>query len=124
MVAVSGNDPVALFEDIEEANGYRLFTGVDVQVPADLALPEALLAGLLEGTHQHHVPVKIRESVRARGYRTFLLGILSLYLTVPGVLVFFTHGITPSLLQIRACKQNNRLEHSIDKPYCSHQPFP
>ena len=45
-------------EGLEEAGGDGLLPDVDVEVAADLALPEAALARLLEGADQRHLAVR------------------------------------------------------------------
>ncbi len=88
VVAVGGDDLVALFEGLEEARGDGLLPDVDVEVAPDLALPEAPLARLFEGPDQDHLLVQVYEALGTGRYSAVLA---SLYAPVLRVLVLCRH---------------------------------
>jgi hypothetical protein len=63
VVAVGGDNPVALLIGVDKARRHRLLAGIDVEVAPDLALSEASLGGFFKDPDQNHLFVQIQEMV-------------------------------------------------------------
>jgi hypothetical protein len=98
VVAVGRDDPVAFLEGLDEARGHGLLPDVDVEVAPDLALPETLLARLLEGPDQGHLAVQIYETLRTGRYGTVFAGLYAPVFRLP---VICRHSTAPSLSEVQ-----------------------
>src|SRR5918911_1171493 len=105
MIAVGGDDRIALPVGVEEAGRDGLLTDVDVEVAPDLALPKTPLGGFLEDPDQDHLLVEVQEVLAIYGYRTFLV---RLHAPVPRMLVLCRHKRSPSLAELRFCYKHTR----------------
>jgi hypothetical protein len=61
VVAIGGDDLVALTVRGEESNRGRFLPNVDVEVAAELALTEAALTRFLEEANEHHLTIKVNQ---------------------------------------------------------------
>jgi hypothetical protein len=62
VIAIGRNHPVAFLEGIDETGRDGFLPGVDMQIPADLALAETAPGGVLEQTDFHHLPVEFQHA--------------------------------------------------------------
>src|SRR5829696_6674691 len=121
VVAVGCDDPVALLEGLQESRSHCLLAGVDVEVAPDLALSEAPPARLLERPDEHHLAVEVHETIRARGYRTFVTDLCFPVFRVP-VLCRHRRPLPTSRYNPKNDEQNSTLRRLVRVFYCPFRP--
>src|SRR5690606_27499660 len=117
VVTVGGDDVVALLIRLEEASGYRFLAAVDVHVAANLALAETTLRGILEEPDLDHLPVEVKEGIRAEpGVGRGVLAALGrrrrcatpFSLALGGRHVEASRGFGSTILALHRCVSGNR----------------
>src|SRR5829696_2393576 len=121
VVAVGGDDPVALLEGLQESRSHCLLAGVDVEVASDLALPEAPPARLLERPDEHHLAIEVHETIRARGYRALVTGLRFPVFRVP-VLCRHIRPLPTSRYNLTNDEQDSTLRRLVRIFYCPYRP--
>src|ERR671917_1611431 len=122
VVAVGGDDPVALLEGLQESRSHCLLADVDVEVAPDLALPEAPPARLLERPDNHHLAVEVHETIRARGYRSFVSRLLRFPVFRAPVRCRHRRPLPTSRYNPANDEQNSTLRRLVRVFYCRFRP--
>src|SRR3712207_1560757 len=122
VVAVGGYYPVTLLEGLQETGGHRFLPDVDVEVAPDLALPEASPARLLERPYNHHLAVEVHETIRARGYRALVTGLLRFPVFRVPVLCRHRRPLPTSRYNPTNDEQDSTLRRLVRKFYCRFRP--